>query len=61
MLEVDLSLTSVAVHAVTVGELVHGSIHSGADRVADLPVECLLPTMRLLSQKVAHWARAGQG
>ncbi|GGZ81603.1 hypothetical protein GCM10010389_19230 [Streptomyces echinoruber] len=79
MLEVDLVLASVAAaaHAVSVGELVDCSLCSGADRVAGLPLGCLLlgtdaelqvaefsrgkPTVRWLSREVVHWARAGQG
>lgn len=74
-----LSLSSVATaaQAVAVGEFVDGSLHSGADRVAGLPLGCLLlgadaelqvaefswgnPTVRVLSREVVHRARAGEG
>lgn len=44
MLEMDLALASVATatHAVSVAELVDCSLDSGADRVAGLPLRCLL-------------------
>jgi len=79
VLDVGFALSSVAAaaHAVAVGELVDRSLHSGADRVAGLPVGSLLlgmdtelqsrssrggkPTVRWLSREVVHWARAGQG
>lgn len=40
----DLALASVAAaaHAMTVGELVDRCLHFGADRVAGLPLGCLL-------------------
>jgi hypothetical protein len=60
--------------AVSVGELLHGALDSGADRVAGLPVGCLLigsdtelqvtefprgkPTVRALSAVVAQWVGA---
>jgi hypothetical protein len=79
VLDVGLSLSSVAAvaHAVAVGELVDGSLHPGAHRVAGLPLGCLLlgtdaelqvaefswgkPTVRALSAVVVHWVRARQG
>lgn len=72
-----LSSVAAAAHAVAVGELVDRALHSGADRVARLPVGSLLlgadaelqvaefswgkPTVRWLSREVVHWVRAGQG
>ncbi len=76
-----LSLSAVSVaaapHAVSVGELVDRALHSGADRIAGLPLGRLLlgadaelqvpvfsrgnPMVRALSAVVVHWVRAGQG
>ncbi|GAA1329316.1 hypothetical protein GCM10009647_068000 [Streptomyces sanglieri] len=44
VLQVGFRLSSVAAvaHAVSVGELVDGALHSGAERVAGFPLGCLL-------------------
>ena len=70
-----LSSVAAAPHAVPVGELVDGAFHPGADRVAGLPLGCLLigadadlriaefsrakPTFRALSRELVHRGRSG--
>jgi hypothetical protein len=79
VLQVGLGLSPVAAatHAVPMGELVDGALHSGADRVAGFPVGRVLfsanadlqvaellwgkPTLRAPSREVVHRARTGQG
>lgn len=79
VLQVGLGLSPVAAatHAVPMSELVDGALHSGANRVAGLPVGRVLfgadaglqvaefsrgkPTLRAPSRDVVHWARTGQG
>lgn len=79
MLQVGLGLSPVAAptHAVPVGELVDGALHSRSDRIPGLPVGRLLlgadadlqiaefsrgkPTFQAPSREVVHWMRTGQG
>ena len=77
VLDVGFSLSAAVAYAVCVGELVDRALHSGADRVAGLPLGRLLlgtdaelqvtefswgnPTVRALSAVLVRWVRAGQG
>lgn len=71
-----LSSVAAAAHAVSVGELVDGALHPGADRVSGFPFRCLLlgadaclqvaefawwePTLRA-SLDFVHRGRSGHG
>ncbi|MEU9116374.1 hypothetical protein AB0D04_32585 [Streptomyces sp. NPDC048483] len=62
-----LSSAVTAMHAVSVGEFADGAFHSGADRLAGLPVRCLLLDadadlqVAEFSREPVHRGRSGHG